>query len=146
MQTQSKRPHVGRNIQTIRYIRGISQLDLGVELEEKLHKPFSQQLVSDIEGRQNIEDEELLAQIAEILKVTPEALKNMEIDNAINVIGNTYTNTNNDYSSAINQPVSTTINQTINPLDRLIELFEKEKAELRAENERLRKELAKKKK
>jgi hypothetical protein len=37
------------------------------------------------------------------------------------------------------QPIHSTINQTFNPLDKLIELFEKEKAELRAEIERLKK-------
>jgi|SRR5580658_1602278 transcriptional regulator with XRE-family HTH domain len=139
MQTQSKKPHVGRNIQTIRYIRGISQADLGVQLEDRLNRPFSQQLVSDIEGRQNVDDENLLKQIAEILKVTPEALQNMDMDNAINIFGSTF----NDQAM---QPIQSTIHQTINPLDKLIELFEKEKAELKAENERLKKELTKKKK
>jgi transcriptional regulator with XRE-family HTH domain len=139
MQTQSKKPHVGRNIQTIRYIRGISQADLGVQLEDRLNRPFSQQLVSDIEGRENVDDENLLKQIAEILKVTPDALQNMDMDNAINIFGSTF----NDQAM---QPIQSTIHQTINPLDKLIELFEKEKSELKAENERLRKELTKKKK
>lgn len=139
MQTQSKKPHVGRNIQTIRYIRGISQADLGVQLEDRLNRPFSQQLVSDIEGRENVDDENLLKQIAEILKVTPDALQNMDMDNAINIFGSTF-------KDQAMQPIQSTIHQTINPLDKLIELFEKEKAELKAENERLKKSLTKKKK
>jgi|SRR5579863_1353500 len=136
MQTQSKKPHVGRNIQTIRYIRGISQTEMGVQLEDRLNRPFSQQLISDIEGRQGIEDEELLRQIAEILKVEPEALKNLDFESAINVIGNTFTN--NDYSY---QQFATHIHneQTHNPLDKLIELFEREKAELKVEIEKLKK-------
>jgi transcriptional regulator with XRE-family HTH domain len=137
MQTQSKKPHVGRNIQTIRYIRGISQSDLGVQLEDRLNRPFSQQLISDIEGRENIEDEDLLKQIAEILKVEPEALRNLDLNNAINVIGNTFTS--HEYSTQVNQPLYPTINNTINPLEKLIELFEKEKAELKAEIEKLKK-------
>jgi transcriptional regulator with XRE-family HTH domain len=110
----------------------MSQTDLATELEEKRHRPVSQQLVSDIEGRESIEDEELLRQVAEILHVTPEALTTLDLDNAINVIGSTF----NDHSM---QPIQSTIHQTINPLDKLIELFEKEKAELKAEIERLKK-------
>jgi transcriptional regulator with XRE-family HTH domain len=136
MQTQSKKPHVGRNIQTIRFIRGKSQMELGVELEERLHRPFSQQLISDIESRQEIEDEELLRQIAEILKVTPEALENLDLNSAINVIGSSF-------KDQAMQPIQSTINQTINPLDKLIELFEREKAEFKAEIEKLRDQLNK---
>jgi hypothetical protein len=58
----------------------------------------------------------------------------LDLDNAINIIGSTFTN--NDQS--INQPINPTIHQTFNPLDKLIELFEKEKAELKAEIERLK--------
>ena len=46
----------------------ISVVDLAVDLEGRLHRPFGQQFVSDIEGRQEIEDEELLRQIAWIQK------------------------------------------------------------------------------
>jgi len=136
MQTQSKRPHVGRNIQTIRYIRGISQTDMAVNLEDRMKRPFSQQLISDIEGRENIEDEELLKQIAEILKVEPEALKNMDLNEAINIIGNSF---HENSTQQINYKNTVHNQQTYNPLDKLIELFEKEKAELKAEIERLKK-------
>jgi transcriptional regulator with XRE-family HTH domain len=135
MQTQSKKPHVGRNIQTIRYIRGISQADLGVQLEERLNRPFSQQLISDIEGRENVEDEELLKQIAEILKVEPEALRNMDLNEAINIFGNSFSENS---TQQINYKNTVHNQQTYNPLDKLIELFEKEKAELKAEIERLK--------
>jgi transcriptional regulator with XRE-family HTH domain len=132
---QSKRPvHVGQNIRKIRIFRNLSQAGLAAELEEIRHKPASQQLISDIENRESIEDQELLEQIAEILKVTPETLTSLDLDNAINVIGSTF----NDYSM---QPIHSTINQTINPLDKLIDLFEKEKAELKAEIERLKKKI-----
>lgn len=136
MQTHSKKgPHVGRNIQTIRYIRGISQADLGVQLEERLNRPFSQQLVSDIEGRENVEDEDLLKQIAEILKVEPEALKNMDLNEAINIFGNSFSENS---TQQINYKNTVHNQQTYNPLDKLIELFEKEKAELKAEIEKLK--------
>lgn len=130
--------HVGHNIQRFRLIRGYSQAGLAHELEVKRNKAVSQQLISDIEDRETIADEELLKQIAEILEVSPEALKALDIDSAINVISNTF----NDNSSPIiqHQPIHSTVNQTFNPLDKLIELFEKEKGELRKENERLKTE------
>jgi len=137
----AKRPvHVGRNIQRFRLIRGLSQAGLAHQLEDKRNKSFSQQLVSDIEDREAIPDEELLQQIAEILEVSPEALKTLDLDNAINIIGSTFTY--NDQS--INQPINPIIHQTFNPLEKLIELFEKEKAELKAEIEELKNELQKK--
>jgi transcriptional regulator with XRE-family HTH domain len=93
METSSKRPvHVGHNTQKVRLFRGLSQTGLAARLEEKRHRPVSQQLVSDIEDRETIEDAELLRQIAEILEVTPEALKSLDWENAINVIGNTFNN------------------------------------------------------
>lgn len=131
-QTFAKRPvHMGQNIQKFRFIRNKSQGDIAIELEEKRGKPVSQQLISDIEKRETIDDEELLRQIAEILKVDPEVLKTMDWDAAINVVSCTF----RDNSNAAH-----TVHQVINPLDKLIELFEKEKAELKAEIERLRKE------
>jgi transcriptional regulator with XRE-family HTH domain len=123
---------VGKNIQKFRLIRDKSQMDIAVELEEKRHKPVSQQLISDIENRETIEDEELLQQIAEILKVDAETLKTLDWDAAINIIGNTF----HDHAF---QSIYSTIHQTINPLDKLIELFEKDKAELKAEIAKLKK-------
>jgi transcriptional regulator with XRE-family HTH domain len=140
MQAQSKKgPHVGRNIQTFRFIRGLSQTGLAAELEERLKKPISQQLISDIESREDILDDELLAQIAEILKVSPDALKKLDMESAITVVGNTFNNNDGSLQN-YNLPIyhNSTINQTYNPLEKLIELFEKEKAELKAEIEKLK--------
>ena len=138
--TSTKRPiHVGNNIKRFRLIRGLSQAGMAHLLEEKKGRSVSQQLISDIEDRETIEDEELLKQIAEILEVTPEALKLLDLDSVINVIGNTFS----DNSSPIiqHQPVQSTITQNFNQLDKLIELFEKEKAELKAEIEKLKKKV-----
>ncbi|MGN6437599.1 MAG: helix-turn-helix transcriptional regulator [Agriterribacter sp.] len=137
-QVFAKRPvHVGQNIQKFRFIRNKSQMDMAVELESRLGRTISQQLISDIEKRETIEDDELLKQIADILKVDAEVLTNLNWDAAINVMSNTFTN--HDHSQ---QQFATYINnsQVYNPLDKLIELFEKEKAELKAEIERLKKE------
>jgi len=130
-QSFAKHPvHQGQNIQKFRIIRNMSQTDVASDLELKRGKPVSQQFVSDIEQKETIEDDELLRQIAEILKVDPEVLKSMDWNAAINIIHCTFTDNSN---------AAHTVHQTINPLDKLIELFEKEKAELKAEIERLRK-------
>ena len=132
-QNFAKRPvHHGQNIQKFRIIRNMSQTDIAADLEAKRGKPVSQQFISDIEKKEKIEDEELLKQIAEILNVDKEVLKNMDLDSAINIISNTFTN---------NQFAGYTVNHNpvFNQLDKLIELFEKEKAELKAEIERLKK-------
>jgi len=47
-------------------------------------------LVSDIEDRETVEDEELLKKIAQVLEVTPEALKNVDFETAINIIGSIF--------------------------------------------------------
>lgn len=139
-QTLNRPVHVGQNIQKFRLIRKKSQVELAAELEERLHKPISQQLISDIENRVSIEDDELLKEIANILKVDPEVLKNLDLEDALNFISNTFT-TQDNASHVTNLPVyhKSTIHQTYNPLDKLIELFEKEKADLKAEIEKLKK-------
>lgn len=130
-QTFAKRPvNMGQNIQKFRLIREMSQGDVAAELETKRGKPVSQQFISDLENKETIEDEELLKQIAEILKVDPEVIKSMDWNAAINIISCTF----RDNSNAAH-----TVHQTIYPLDKLIELFEKEKAELKAEIEKLKK-------
>jgi transcriptional regulator with XRE-family HTH domain len=134
-----KRPvHVGHNIQTIRFIRGMSQTEMAAQLEERTNRPFSQQLISDIEGRENIEDEGLLRQIAEILKVEPEALKNLDLDDAINIIGNSF---HDNSSQQINYKNTVHNQQTYNVADKLLEMLVKDKADLKTENETLKKEL-----
>lgn len=137
-QTLKRRVHQGQNVQKLRILRNMSQADLAVELEEKRHKPVSQQLISDIENRETIEDDELLKQIAEILKVDSDVIKNLNWDAAITVIGSSFTT--NDQAPAINQAIQSTINQTFNPLDKLIELFQKEKDEFKSEIQQLKKE------
>jgi transcriptional regulator with XRE-family HTH domain len=81
--------HVGRNIQKIRLIRGFSQSSFAQKLEDVRHKPVSQQLVSDIENRSTIEDEEMLKQIAKILGVDTEMLTTLDLSDAIQIIGAT---------------------------------------------------------
>ena len=137
MEQIAKRPvHQGQNIQKLRLIRNISQADVAADLEAKRGKPVSQQFVSDLEQKETIEDDELLKQIAEILKVEPEVIKNLDWDSALNIIANNF---HEHATQQINYKNVVHNSPTFNPLDKLIDLFEKEKAELKAEIEKLKK-------
>ncbi|MNT73604.1 helix-turn-helix protein [compost metagenome] len=76
----------------------------------------SQQSVSNIEGSETVDEEKLQA-IAEVLGVTAEAIKNFSEEAVLNIIGNTY----ND-SSVVN---GNAYNCNFNPLDKVVELYER---------------------
>lgn len=112
--------HIGRKISKLRELKGIKQEALAVELG------ISQQAVSKIEQSAEIEDE-ALDKIAKALGLTSEAVKAFSEDAVFNIIANTFTDNsqnNNNYLC------------TINPLEKIVELYErllaseKEKVEL----------------
>lgn len=103
-----KAVHEGRNVKRIREILGIKQDALAMELG------LSQQAVSALEQKEKI-DEKILADVAKILHVPAEAIKNMTDDSATN-----FFNTFNDHSGFNYQC-------NINPLDKYIEAMEENK-------------------
>ncbi|WP_428230882.1 helix-turn-helix domain-containing protein [Flavobacterium sp.] len=114
MSTATKPKHIGRNISRIRELRGMKQEALAFAIG------ISQQTISNIEGSENVDEEKLNA-IAEVLGVSAEAIKNYSDETVLNIISNTFTNTSHD-SSTIN---SISIQPTFNPLDKVVELFER---------------------
>ncbi|AYN67584.1 XRE family transcriptional regulator [Euzebyella marina] len=108
METVKKNNHIGRKIGRIRELRGIKQETLAEMLG------VSQQSVSKIEQSENLDTERLEA-VAKALGVTPEAIHNFSEELAIN-----YFNNFNDSSEG-------TFNNhcTFNPLDKVIELYER---------------------
>lgn len=108
--TLTKPNHIGRKISRIRELRDMKQEALAQALGT------SQQTVSAIENSETIDDEKLQA-IAEILGVTVEGIKNFSEEAVLNIIGNTYHDSNvvngNAYSC------------NFNPLDKMVELFER---------------------
>jgi transcriptional regulator with XRE-family HTH domain len=106
--TKSGKMHVGRKISRIREIKGIKQDFLAIELG------VSQQTISKIEQSQDVEDS-TLEKIATILGITVEGIKNFSEEGIVN-----YFNTFNDQSSS-----NFNNNCTFNPLDKLIEVIEK---------------------
>ncbi len=114
MSTTSATNHIGRKICRIRELRGMKQEALAFELG------VSQQAVSNMERSPEIEVS-LLAQVAEALGVTPEAIENFDEEAVFNIINNTFTSHDTSTLNAIN------IHPNFNPLDKLIEAYEENK-------------------
>jgi transcriptional regulator with XRE-family HTH domain len=117
MSTTSEKPtqiHHGRNVKRFREMLGIKQEGLALELGED----WSQRRVSLLEAKETIEDD-ILAQVAAILKVPVDAIKNFTEEAVFNIIGNTVNN--HDQAAFFNYY------PTFNPIDKLIELFEENK-------------------
>ncbi|MGN7885392.1 helix-turn-helix domain-containing protein [Dyadobacter sp. 22481] len=112
MSTATKPNHIGHKIGRIRELRGLKQESLAYELK------VSQQTVSKIEQSENVEDQ-ILEQIAKILGVTPEGIKNFSEEAVFNIIGNNFS----DNSSNNNNYLC-----TINPIEKIIQLYDEKVA------------------
>ena len=106
--------HVGRNLQRIRVYLGMKQEALAADLG------ISQQEISKIEKQDEIEDK-LLTQIATALGVSAEVIRDFDVERAIYNI--------NSYKDATISPGATATDyahtQQINPLDKIVELYER---------------------
>ncbi len=115
MDTSTKATHLGRKISRIRELRGMKQETLAAELG------ISQQAVSKLEQSQEIEDS-TLEKIAKVLGVSAEGIKSFNEETILNIISNTFTSNDNSTINAIN------VQPTFNPLDKLIQALEENKA------------------
>jgi transcriptional regulator with XRE-family HTH domain len=104
--------HQGRNVKRFREMLGIKQEALALDLGDD----WNQKKISQLEQKEII-DEPLLAQIAALLKVPAEAIKNFDEEQAIHIISNTF----ND-SSILN---GINYYPTFNPIDKMVELYER---------------------
>ncbi|MFH7016636.1 helix-turn-helix domain-containing protein [Flavobacterium sp. FlaQc-47] len=111
MSTATKPNHIGRKISRIRELKDMKQEALAQALG------ISQQTISAIENSETIEDERLL-EVAQALGVSVEAIKNFTEENMINYFNSFY---DNSTANGINNPV----NCSFNPLDKVIELYER---------------------
>ena len=109
-----KNIHQGRNVKRFREMLGFKQEALAYELGED----WNQKRVSLLEAKETIE-EDVLAQVAAILKVPVEAIKNFDEEKAIH-------NIQNNYDNAVIHG-GPTVNYNFNPIEKLIELFEENK-------------------
>lgn len=108
------RRHIGRNLQKVRVYLGVKQDALASELG------ISQQSISNLEQQEEIE-EGFLKKISDVLKVTPDLIKNFDLERAV------YNINHNNYQDATIAEGATTfaIAQQINPIEKIIELYER---------------------
>ncbi len=114
MDTTSKPRHIGRNISRIRELRGMKQEALAIAIG------VSQQTISNIESSETIDDDKLQL-IAKELGITAEAIKNFSEDAVLNIINNTF-NTNDNGIAILK---TENFQPTFNPLDKVVELYER---------------------
>lgn len=121
--------HHGRNVKRFREMLGIKQEGLAYDLGED----WNQKKVSALEQKNIIEDD-LLEQVAALLKVPAEAIKNFDEEAAIVNIQNNYENSNSGTGT-----IGNNLNYnfcTFNTIDKIVELYEelvkseKEKVEI----------------
>ena len=103
--------HRGHSIKRVRDMLGIKQETLAAELN------MPQQAFSKLEQKEQIEDE-MLDKIAKILHVSTEALKTMSEEATINYF-NAFT------KSAHARIFSHNCLCTLNPIDKIVELYER---------------------
>jgi len=125
--------HEGRNIKRFREMLGIKQDALAANLGDD----WNQQKVSLLEQKETV-DPAILQQVSAVLKIPVEAFQNFDEEQAVNVIANTFTNSDGAIGLVINN---------YNPIEKIIQLHEekialyermmKEKDEMMGRLERL---------
>ena len=110
MSTDTKPKHIGRNISRIRELRGMKQEALAQAIGS------NQQAISGIEGSETV-DEAKLTKIAEALGVTTEAIKSFSEENIFNYF--------NTFNESVTGSFITNNSCTFNPLDKVVELYER---------------------
>ncbi|SDL85900.1 helix-turn-helix domain-containing protein [Siphonobacter aquaeclarae] len=109
----AKTIHQGRNVKRFREMLGIKQEALALGLGDE----WNQQKISLLEQKETLE-QGLLEQVAKVLKVPVEAIRNFDEEVAIQNIQNNYDNAIVHAGPGFNYYCS------FNPLDKLMELVE----------------------
>ena len=111
---KENRRHVGRNLQRMRVYLGMKQEALAADLG------VNQQIISKIEKQEEIE-EGFLKRIAEVLGISEEVIKDFDVEKTIfNINHHNYKDAN------ISEGATTyAIVQQINPLEKIVELYER---------------------
>ncbi len=123
--------HMGRKIERVRRLRGMTQTELGEKLK------MTKQAVSKLEQAEKI-DTERIKKIAEALGVTEEGLKNFHEEKVLYNTINFYENCGVNSPSINAHAEIETMNNF--PLEKTIELFEKLLQKEREKFEKVKKE------
>ncbi|MGN7786267.1 helix-turn-helix domain-containing protein [Niabella sp. 22666] len=106
--------HEGRNVKRFREMLGIKQDALAADLGDD----WNQQKISLLEQKETI-DPAILNDVANALKIPVEAIQNFDEEQAVNIISNTFTSQDTSTMNAIN------IQPSFNPIDKMVELYER---------------------
>ncbi len=115
--TSNHKIHEGRNVKRFREMLGIKQDALAADLGDD----WNQQKVSLLEQKETI-DAPLLAKISAALEIPVEAIRNFDEEQAINVISNTI---NNNDNATMTNPAVFNYQPSFNPIDKMVELYER---------------------
>lgn len=105
--------HQGHNIKRFREMLGIKQDALASELGDD----WTQKKVSLLESKESIEPD-ILEQVARVLRVSTDAIRNFNEEAAFNFI-------NNFNDNSVNHGPLNNYNCNFNPVDKVVELFER---------------------
>jgi transcriptional regulator with XRE-family HTH domain len=103
----NKTIHHGRNVKRFREMLNIKQEGLAISLGDD----WNQKKVSLLEQKEVIDDD-VLGQVAKVLNVPAEVIKNFDAQEAIYNIQNNYDNAANN------------VNYQFNPIDKIVQLYD----------------------
>lgn len=113
METNTTNPspkvHHGRNIKRLREMLGVKQEHIANELN------MTQQAISKLEQKEQIEDE-ILERVSKVLNIPLDAIKNLSDEATTNYINTFYDNQGNGFFAN---------NVTFNPIDKIVDLYER---------------------
>ncbi len=115
METYTNTKHIGRKIERVRLLRGMTQTDLGNILG------VTKQAVSKMEQTEKMDDGKL-KMVAKALGVKEEGLKNFTEETVLYCTNNFYENCHVSTSNI--RPISTVENLNHFPMEQAIKLFE----------------------
>lgn len=107
--TPSPKVHHGRNIKRLREMLGVKQELIANELN------MTQQAISKLEQKEQIEDE-VLDRVSKVLNIPLDAIKNLSDEATTNYINTFYDNQGNGFFAN---------NVTFNPIDKIVDLYER---------------------
>ncbi len=110
--------HQGRNVKRFREMLGIKQEALAFDLGEE----WNQKKISILEQKEVVEDA-LLQKISEVMKIPVEAFQNFDEEQAINIIANTFHDS--AIANTFKDESQVNFNCSFNPLDKMVELYER---------------------
>lgn len=138
--TNHKVPERG-NIKRFGDMLAIKQDASAIELNRACPEPdketWNQKKISLLDQKETI-DAPLLQQISAALKIPVEVIQNFDEEKAVNIISNIFTSNDTSTLNAVN------IQPTFNPIDKMIELYERMLHQQREMKEKLEKLLEKK--